>query len=699
MSGRIRTGEEMLEILEVLDLLHHMRQEGEEPRGPMRRDVYQPHDPQDWEERNPMSPMAANQAVGFMPSDHEKGVGEALLQLLDSPPLSGGSRMAGAMLEGQDPLHAFGDMTGDSPYISEAMRERGVNPWLAMGTEFLVPELASIGSDAADLLRLAVLAPSLLRGGQAAGRGAMNVDSLLGLVKDKGGFTLDPTTGKLAKNRGFAVGGLGPEMRLPATDVTAQDLTSYITQNASTLSAPNARLGAWIDDATGEVVFDISEQVVKGYGSPRQSAFTRAIASGEDAIFDLAAGQSLYIQSPLGSPTLRGDRSIIRPGDPDWIGIDDMPFYRSVKEDVLARQAAGLDITDYREGSNADIFLARTEQGRREPWVTNRLENPDALKLTAQDFYKNMLETPHGKSFKSSVENVRQNLPDMQRQAQLGIQHQGHVWYHNDEILDVFLRAHPDDPVSGRATFEWHMAINALNANNSDPYKQVTRAFLVDSMLHTKSGREMFFAATEQAPYNVQEAVLQSFQAGNNAWADIHSYIVRMARDEVPMFDVNGAHKLQTYYPHNIGSTVNVTGDRWAARSAGVKESLIGSPHHYAATEWGFMQLTEMLNEAGPVRLTHPDTQAAVWVGKQIEEGVDPRMVSARFSDIWMGGVREYAERVGIPFAEAQTLAAQGRLPLPEIIGVTATVALMDLIVGKTDNVDWSMSMLDEEWR
>jgi len=529
------------------------------------------------------------------------------------------------------------------------------------------------------------------------GRQADNLDydALLDLARRDGGFTVDPRTGKAAKAEGFVVGGLGSEVRHPMGSVQASDLNEFARQNMETLYTDNARLGAWIDEKTGEMVFDVSEQLTGT--TARQHAFTRGIARGEDAVRDMAQGQNIYITTPLGSPVVRADSSIIRPGDIDWISVDDMPYFRAIKEDVLARQAAGLDVTDFRGGQNADIFTARTDVGAREPWMTNRLTDPDALKLDSQSFYDNMLQTPHAKSFKASSALVAQELPEAERLARIGMEHGGHLWYQNQDILDVFVRAFDGDAVAARANFEWHMAINALSSNNSDPFKQVIRANLVDTLLHTQVGRELFFAAGRETPYAVQDAILKSYGAGNNSWADIHTYISRVAQGGTPMYDVNAAHKMQTFHPHLIGSPVNVTGDRWQARSVGMKPSLMGAPHHYAAQEWGTMQLTESLNAGGLNRLGHPDTQGAVWVGKQIEDGVNPREVTVRFSDIWMGGVRELAERMNIPFEQAQIMAARGELPLPEIIGMAGTTALVALIMGQTDYVDWSMSMHDED--
>ena len=74
-------------------------------------------------------------------------------------PFEGPSRAVGGVIEGRNPLEAaaFG-----GPLVSDALRERGAPEWLAVGSEFLVPDPTG-ASRAGDMVPLAGLLASRVR--------------------------------------------------------------------------------------------------------------------------------------------------------------------------------------------------------------------------------------------------------------------------------------------------------------------------------------------------------------------------------------------------------------------------------------------------------------------------------------------------------------------------------------------------------
>lgn len=168
MSGRIASPEELMGILNILAEEEERAREVAAFR--RRGDVgqvmgampypFQPHDPQDAHERNPLRLHESLRGADREDSD----VVTELLRLFESPPIAGISRGLAAGIEGRPVMGAVGDMTGESPEMWQFLEEQGWNPWLARGAEFAVPTMFSAAGDVIDLLRVAPAALGFLAG-------------------------------------------------------------------------------------------------------------------------------------------------------------------------------------------------------------------------------------------------------------------------------------------------------------------------------------------------------------------------------------------------------------------------------------------------------------------------------------------------------------------------------------------------------
>ena len=102
---------------------------------------------------------------------------------------------------------------------------------------------------------------------------------------------------------GFMVGGVVTPVKSAKkvadySDARAElkvEVKAFIQQHRETLKKPGHYLGTWVDD-DGHVVLDVSQRM-----STRGGALRRASVRGEDAVYDVRGGKSVY--TPKGGPT------------------------------------------------------------------------------------------------------------------------------------------------------------------------------------------------------------------------------------------------------------------------------------------------------------------------------------------------------------------------------------------------------------
>lgn len=105
-----------------------------------------------------------------------------------------------------------------------------------------------------------------------------------------GGFSVDPRTGENVR-AGYAVA-VHPERERVLTDpVGVGDLIAYVVQVADALALPGRVFGGWRDPQTGRMYLDVSA-IIADYSD----AVSLARESGQVAIFDLTAGESIRVE-------------------------------------------------------------------------------------------------------------------------------------------------------------------------------------------------------------------------------------------------------------------------------------------------------------------------------------------------------------------------------------------------------------------
>lgn len=111
-------------------------------------------------------------------------------------------------------------------------------------------------------------------------------------LQDRGGFTVDPTTGDIPTT-GYAVALPGYERVYPAALLTASDLWSGLqdARIAAHYSAFHVYYGAWRDPETDLVYLDAS--IVTEF---RDLALQLAREGSQLAIYDIAAGESIRLE-------------------------------------------------------------------------------------------------------------------------------------------------------------------------------------------------------------------------------------------------------------------------------------------------------------------------------------------------------------------------------------------------------------------
>ena len=115
--------------------------------------------------------------------------------------------------------------------------------------------------------------------------------NLLGTLKATGGFTYDALHDSMPKS-GFVVSTRPQDTRIfTAEQMTTDNVQKYIDQNAATLKAdPEAHIGAWLNEKTGEIVLDVTH--VK---DNQAEAERLGIQHQQDAIYDIATGKTIWL--------------------------------------------------------------------------------------------------------------------------------------------------------------------------------------------------------------------------------------------------------------------------------------------------------------------------------------------------------------------------------------------------------------------
>lgn len=113
-------------------------------------------------------------------------------------------------------------------------------------------------------------------------------------IKDNGGVTID-AKGKMPTSGYSVAPSKSTEVRVPEANFDGQAILDYKAKFAKQLAQPKAHFGAWKDG--NEVVLDVSH-VVKDL----KTALEIAKKGKQDGIFDIQAGNTLYVQDFMTPP-------------------------------------------------------------------------------------------------------------------------------------------------------------------------------------------------------------------------------------------------------------------------------------------------------------------------------------------------------------------------------------------------------------
>ena len=104
-----------------------------------------------------------------------------------------------------------------------------------------------------------------------------------------GGATIDPRTGEFVTSGGIVVAVPGFEHQMPARDFDHDALAQYVGSGAIFDVSPGFQLGVWIDRQP-RVYLDVVELI-----TDRPRALGLAKQRGEQAVYDLDAGETIYV--------------------------------------------------------------------------------------------------------------------------------------------------------------------------------------------------------------------------------------------------------------------------------------------------------------------------------------------------------------------------------------------------------------------
>lgn len=118
----------------------------------------------------------------------------------------------------------------------------------------------------------------------------MFTSELLEQLKNNGGFSYNINTHD-SPTSGYMVSLQGCEEVYYSEDITEDTIPGYITRYAKQLLIPGSYLGGWVDGET--VYLDVSINI-----DDLQDALALARDNDQLAIFDLQAGESIYLDKP-----------------------------------------------------------------------------------------------------------------------------------------------------------------------------------------------------------------------------------------------------------------------------------------------------------------------------------------------------------------------------------------------------------------
>jgi hypothetical protein len=109
------------------------------------------------------------------------------------------------------------------------------------------------------------------------------------LTLERGGLTIDPKTGEVYDNGGYAVGGFVPSKTIPVGQNWHDTVREFVQENASVFNNGHRMyLGTWIDGDT--VWLDVS-----AIFEDKDEAIAVARANGEKAIWDFDNATEIYV--------------------------------------------------------------------------------------------------------------------------------------------------------------------------------------------------------------------------------------------------------------------------------------------------------------------------------------------------------------------------------------------------------------------
>lgn len=118
-----------------------------------------------------------------------------------------------------------------------------------------------------------------------------NIEKLYHLAIE-GGFTYDSLFDRL-DTVGFAVSEYKTlEVCIPLNEFKATHIRDYMVENETIIfDNPRARFGAWLDNATGCIVLDMSNVYYS-----KEVAIKKGLENDQDAIFDLSKCEEIRLK-------------------------------------------------------------------------------------------------------------------------------------------------------------------------------------------------------------------------------------------------------------------------------------------------------------------------------------------------------------------------------------------------------------------
>ena len=429
---------------------------------------------------------------------------------------------------------------------------------------------------------------------------------------DSGGFSRSLNDTEVPAG-GFAVGGVAPEVNLPTTLIGPETVDAYRATNAEILEQPGALLGGWLNAEDGRGYLDVSRVI-----PDRETALQIARDTNQLAIWDIANKQEIAtgIQRGAVSPieAARFEAASIP------ATITGHPRFDVIRRDVETLTALGFDPTQW-ERAGGGMVLPRPQNATSD-------RTYDAVRA-----------------------QIEANRDTTLRMFQAGADAGATRWYDNQEILDLTNEAF-DDPVVARTMFDMLMEVEGVASAGSTVPQQTARASWLWYQL-----------ANGVPPSSIQLTDLPR-GLGNMTWSTSQGVPFSRFDQGASPFSAD-ALKTGNYTGNLQGQGDPFTADRWMPRMMLNTLENRTTPPPTGVTYTAFADAAaEFAQELG---VTPRDFQAAVWVG------AGTVMNPESFRQVFINGLRRYADQANITLPEATRRFYVGEAPISHIMGMDTT--------------------------